>query len=175
MRTRTLLLLAVVATGVPVSVVGGVGVAAGGRASPEPSSAAVVSVAAEPAARGLEILHDWDLRRSRAWADGDVTALRGLYVAGSAVGALDSADLARWTRSGLRVVGLRQQVAAYHLAREAAGRLVVVVTDRTVGGVAVGGGVRTPVPASAWTTHRIGLVHSRTGWRVTEVSAQPAR
>jgi hypothetical protein len=53
--------------------------------------------------------------------------------------------------------------------------MVVVVTDRTVDAVAVGGRRRVGLPASRWATHRIVLARAGATWRVAEVRAQPAR
>jgi hypothetical protein len=68
----------------------------------------------------------------------------------------------------LRVTGLHQQVSAVRRVADSRRRIVLVVTDRTVGGVAVGAGRRTRLPASAWATHRILLRPWYDGWRVAE-------
>ena len=60
--------------------------------------------------RAVRVLHDWDARRSAAWAAGDPAALRSLYVAGSRTGRADRAALAAYAERGLRVPGLRFQV-----------------------------------------------------------------
>jgi hypothetical protein len=176
MRTRTLLLLAVVATVGSIALAGVAGVAGVGR-----GAAGDVGVADTPSARpghgpaALAVLHHWDRQRSSAWATGDPAALSRLYVRGSATGRRDVSDLRRWTRRGLRVTGLRQQVAALQVVRSGPRRLVVVATDRTVGGLAVGGDRRTALPVGGWATHRISLVRVSGRWRLAEVRAQPAR
>lgn len=171
MRTRTLLLLAALTTVAPIWLAG---VAEGGRAAGDVRGMTAPSARGrEPAA--LAVLHGWDRRRAAAWATGDQAALARLYARGSSTGRRDVHLLRRWTRRGLRVTGLRQQVAALRVTRRGGGRLVVVVTDRTVGGTAVGAGRPRALPSGAWTTHRISLVRANGRWRVAEVSAQPAR
>lgn len=173
MRSRTLLLLAAAATLVPVAGGGLAGVA--GTASGAPHATASTALARSPGLRARAILRRWDLRRGSAWASDDPTALAALYAPGSLTGAADAAELRRWSRRGLRVTGLRQQVTAFRVVARRRGRLVVVVTDRTVGGAAVGGGRILPLPPSEWATQRIRLRRAAAGWQVVEVVAQPAR
>lgn len=170
MRTRTLLLLATVLT---VAAVAAAGVAAGGAAAPRRTPSRV-DVPSSAALRAAEVLRAWDQRRAAAWAHGDVGGLARLYTRSSRTGARDVADLRRWRRRGLRVVGIRQQVAAFRLRVRASRHLVLTVTDRTVDGTAVGRR-RTALPTSEWVSHRIRLrrVHGR--WLVDEVVAQPAK
>ncbi len=135
-------------------------------AVPDPSTATPLYAAA--------VLRSWDRRRAAAWARADTAALSSLYDLGSRTGERDVHHLARWRSRGFRVVGLRQQVAALIVRRQAERRLVLTVTERTVGGVALGHHRRTALPTSAWARHRVVLrrVHGR--WLVEEVS-QPAR
>jgi hypothetical protein len=180
MRTRTLLLSAIVVTVLPIWLAG---LAAGrGPSRPRPpavrvtSASGVAAASAAGASRALAVLRRWDHRRARAWRRGDATALARIYAAGSRTGRRDVADLRRWRRRGLRVAGLRQQVSRVRLAdgrRTHRDRVALVVTDRTVGGVAVGVGRRTPVPQSAWATQRIALRRSGGTWRVVEARARP--
>jgi hypothetical protein len=123
----------------------------------------------------LGVLRRWDRQRADAWAAGDPAALGRLYVAGSLTGRRDVRDLEHWRKRGLRVAGLHQQVAALSLRRHGPGRLTVLVTDRTVDGVATGGRYRVGLPRSAWLTHRVTLRRVRGTWRVVEATAQPAR
>jgi hypothetical protein len=175
MRTRTLLLLATALTVVPITAAGvASGGAAGGASRPDVAVRRVTApLSAELSAS--RVLRAWDRRRATAWSRADPAALAGLYTARSRTGAGDVADLHRWRRRGLRVVGLREQVAELHLRAATTNGLVLRVTDRTVGAVAVGGGRRTALPSSAWATHRIRLVRRHGRWRVAEVVAQPAR
>ena len=149
--------------------------AAGG--SPARSARPTPVAAAQPtrAGRALAVLHHWDRRRAAAWSHADPSGLARLYTPGSRTGRRDVADLERWRGRGLRVVGLHQQVAAVRLAGAARGRFVLVVTDRTVGAVAVGDGRRTPMPQSAWATHRISLRRSGSGWQVVEARLSASR
>jgi hypothetical protein len=121
------------------------------------------------------VLRAWDRRRETAWSRADPAGLADLYTAGSRTGARDVAQLRRWRGRGLRVAGLRQQVAELQVRGASSRTLVLRVTDRTVGGVAVGQCRRTALPDSAWVTHRIRLLRTHGRWRVVEVLAQPAR
>jgi hypothetical protein len=177
MRTRALVLLAAVVTG--VSVVAGTFVDRHDHARPV-AERPVNAAESSPQLRALGVLHAWDRRRSAAWAAGDPAALSLLYTRRSQTGARDVRRLERWRERGLRVVGLRQQVAALRLRRRSPGMLCLVVTDRTVEGVASGPARHTALPRSAWSTHRITLRHVHGAWRVVEVvtvksRAQPAR
>jgi hypothetical protein len=170
MRTRTLLLLAGTFTVVTIAAAG---VAAGGPSPPPPGARA--ARAATDESRASAVLRAWDHRRAQAWSRDDTAALAGLYASASPTGAQDVRDLRRWHDRGLRVVGLRQQVAVLRVRVETPRRLVVAVTDRTVDGIAVGHHRRTALPSSAWARHRVTLhrVHGR--WVVAAVRAQPAR
>lgn len=133
--------------------------------------------AASPVATGpAGILAAWDERRAAAWAEGDPDALRTLYAAGSRTGAADVRLLRHYLRRGLRVEGLRTQVLALEVVGRASGRLVLVVTDRVVGGRAVGGAVPVALPADRASTRRIVLVRQGDGsgevWRVVEARDQ---
>jgi hypothetical protein len=171
MLTRTLLLLATTLT---ISTVGVAGVAVSGP-SPAASGPESVGPAAGGAPRAAAILRAWDHRRAVAWSHGDVNALSGLYTRRSRSGAQDAADLRRWHHRGLRVLGLRQQVAALRVRVDTSRRLLLTVTDRTVDAVAAGRDRRTALPRSMWTTQRIRLLRVHGRWLVDEVAAQPAR
>lgn len=103
----------------------------------------------------LVVLRDWDRARARAWEDGDVRSLRRLYAPGSLAGGRDVAMLQRWTGRGLRVRGMAMQVVAVALHRRTEHRLVLVVTDRLVAAVAVGGGREIALPRDGETTRRL--------------------
>jgi hypothetical protein len=159
-------------------VVGADGVAEGGGRTTDRTTAPVVHHGRpSPAVQVLALLQGWDRRRAAAWASGEPAALGRLYVAGSRTGARDRHDLRRWAARGLRVTGLRQQIRSLRILVRTSRRVVVVVTDRTVGGVAVGAARSTAVPASGWETHRIILRAHGDQWRVAEAraDAQPAR
>lgn len=135
-----------------------------GPALPATSSSAPVGPAA--------ILAGWDGRRAAAWAAGDVEALRELYVDGSRTGGADVDLLQHYRARGLAVTGLSTQVLALDVVERTPSRLVVVVTDRVVGGRAVGG--RTPValPADRASTRRIVLALQDGRWVVVEARDQ---
>jgi len=153
--------------------VAGAGVTMGGDISPPARVAARRPVSATT--RALAVLHAWDRRRGTAWSSGDPAALTRLYTVRSRTGARDVHDLRRWRSRGLRVVGLRQQVAALHVHAETTRCLVLTVTDRTVDGLAVGRHRRMALPRSDWVRHRIRLRREQGDWVVAEVVAQPAR
>jgi hypothetical protein len=128
-------------------------------------------VPARPAARALAVLRAWDRRRARAWAEDDASALRDLYLPGSATGQRDAAMLAAYHRRGLQVTTMRRQVLAVHVRDSAPRTLSLVVTDRLVEARVTGGGVRAVLPRSRPATRRILLRRAGRGWRVEEVYA----
>jgi hypothetical protein len=119
--------------------------------------------------RVVRVLHDWDARRSAAWARGDQAALRSLYVAGSSTGRADRTALAAYGERGLRVPGLRFQVASVDLVARSPRRLVLAVTDRLVSAAAVGQGARWTLPADRWSTRVVAMRRVGGAWRVEEV------
>lgn len=121
------------------------------------------------------VLHDWDDRRAAAWSAGDVAGLRTLYVPGSAAGHADVAMLRAWRERGLRVEGMRMQLLDLDVRRASDARLDLVVTDRLTGAVAVGPGVRLPLPRDGFTARRVVLVEREGEWRVAEVRAAAGR
>jgi hypothetical protein len=137
-------------------------------APPPPSSA---DAAAQPTGpRG--VLADWDARRSAAWAEGDVAALRGLYVTDSRTGRADARMLAAYVDRGLRVAGLATQVLALEVLDESADELTVRVTDRIVGGVVTGDGGDTPLPRDRASTRTLTLRRIDGTWLMATVRDQ---
>ena len=133
---------------------------------------------AAPATRGpVAVLHAWDDRRARAWARGDVRALRSLYVPGSLGGRRDVAMLAAWNARGLRVRGLRMQVLAADVRTASRRRVRLVVTDRVADAVATGTGGAVPLPRDTASTRTVVLERVAGEWRVVAVrpGGQPAR
>lgn len=113
----------------------------------------------------LAVLRDWDRARAAAWEAGDPAALGRLYARGSAAGRADAAMLRRWTARGLRVEGMAMQVLSVELRLRTDRRLVLVVTDRLVGAVAVGpGGSRTELPRDGATRRRLEFRRSGGDW-----------
>lgn len=147
----------------------------GREARPAPAPAAAL-VAPGPS----RILAAWDERRAAAWAAGDTDALRALYAAGSRAGAIDVRLLEDYLRRGLTVEGLRTQVLALDAVEQSSRRLVLRVTDRVVGGRAVGGAAPVALPVARASTRRIVLVRRGRGaeaeWLVAEArdQARPA-
>ncbi len=141
-----------------------------GEEPPVPASAPAMSITARSGP--ARILATWDERRAAAWAAGDVRALERLYVVGSRTGAQDVRLLRHYRERGLTVNGLRTQVLALEVVEQSRARLVLVVTDRVVGGEAVGGATPMALPADRASTRRIVLVRDGAPWRVAEVRDQ---
>ena len=121
----------------------------------------------------VAVLHEWDQRRAAAWAADDLADLRRLYARGSTAGAADVAMLRAWHERGLRVEAMRMQVLSVSVRARTQGRLVLRVTDRLAAGVAVGDGVRRPLPRDGASTRRLVLVRVAGEWRMAQV--RPAR
>lgn len=121
-----------------------------------------------PEVGAAQILHDWDVRRSAAWASGDVAALRSLYVPGSAAGRSDVAMLRAWHARGMRVSGMRMQLLSVSVRSASERRLVLDVVDRVAGGVVrpVGGAL----PVDRPTSHTVVLRRVEGEWRMVAVS-----
>lgn len=118
----------------------------------------------------VEVLRAWDAQRSRAWARGDPRLLAALYAPGSVAGRRDRAMLRAWLRRGLVVRGLRTQLLAVHEVSRSRSTWTLRVTDRLVGGVAVGPGVRRPLPVDAVTTRTVVFRRVDGHWLVASVA-----
>jgi hypothetical protein len=70
------------------------------------------------------------------------------------------------------VAGLRMQRAAVEVLAADAERVVLVVTDRVVGAVAVGRPGRVSLPRDGWSTRTVVLVRVGEEWRLAEVRDQ---
>lgn len=146
---------------------------AGGGGGGAPSGAAGDGGAPTSAPDALGVLHAWDRDRAGAWRRGDPAALAALYTPASRAGRADARLLAAYVRRGLRVVGLRMQVSRVRVVSAGHDRLVLVVTDRAVGAVAVRHGRRWPLPSDGWSRRRVVLVRGPAGgWRVDRVADQ---
>lgn len=116
------------------------------------------------------VLAAWDARRARVWERGDVAGLAALYAEGSRAGRADVRLLRRYRDRGLRVEGLSTQVLALDVLRRSPRRLLLVVTDRVVGGVAVGGAVPVALPRDRASTRQVELTRAPgMPWQVVEV------
>ncbi|WP_141013107.1 hypothetical protein [Nocardioides sambongensis] len=148
-----------------------------GGAPPPPQSGphariaprAVDGLAIRDAVASLAVLRNWDAARSRAWARGSTAALRALYAPGSRAGARDLAMLRAWRRRGLTVQGMEMQVLSVELWQRTERRIVLVVTDRLVGAVAVGRGGRRALPRDRSSSRRLGFERRDGRWRLREV------
>lgn len=171
MGTSRRLLVAVLVT----VLVSGAGIAImGARVSsvdPVAARAAPVNAAwgVRPGLRGLRILHAWDRRRSQAWAAGDPAELARLYLPGSRTGRRDVTMLRQWRSRGVSVADLQVQLLAARVGSVGERRIVLVVTDRVVGGRVVGRGWGADLPRDRATTRVIQLRRILGGWRVDEV------
>ncbi|WP_191907926.1 hypothetical protein [Nocardioides cynanchi] len=163
MRTSRILIAAGLVTGLVVAV-------AVTRHHVVRREAAVAgSVPVTCTSRALSVLEEWDRRRARAWASGRPRSLVGLYTTGSRTAARDAALLDAYRARGLRVRSMGRQVLAVHVRTCRPRRLVLLVTDRLVDAVAVGGGVRTGLPPGRPTRREVRLLREGGRWRVSEV------
>ncbi len=120
----------------------------------------------------LDVLHDWDRSRARAWASGDPAALRRLYVDGSRAGRADERLLRRYVARGLVVRRMAMQVLAVRVLASDARRIRVLVTDRLAGGVAVSHGHEVRLPGDTALTRTLLLRRLDGQWRM--VAVRPA-
>ncbi|WP_156393522.1 MULTISPECIES: hypothetical protein [unclassified Nocardioides] len=138
-----------------------------GVAEPVTSAARATVSAGSWEVEARRILSAWDARRAAAYSAGDALALGRLYAEGAGV---DDVRLLRaYAARGLHVEGLRQQVLAFRLVHREPRRLVVQVTDRLVGAVAVGRGQRLALPADSADRRIVTLVRRRGAWLVGQV------
>ncbi len=141
---------------------------------PAPAATASEAAADFPAS---DVLRRWDRARAQAFADGDVAALRRLYVDGSAAGTADVRLLRSYLHRGLRVDGMRMQLLRVEVVHEDRGRLVLRVTDRLIGAVAVDERARIPLPQDAASARVVELRRPRPDllWRVASVRESARR
>ena len=118
----------------------------------------------------LEVLHDWDRHRARAWARTDSDALRALYVHGSGAGLADVQLLRAYRARGLVVRRLETQVFAVSVLRTANASLRLRVFDRVAGGEVLERGKVTPLRSSRPVTRTITFRLDSGTWRVSEIS-----
>jgi hypothetical protein len=119
--------------------------------------------------RAIGVLHDWDRRRAAAYARGDVTALRRLYVPGSVAGRADVRLLEDYLARGYVVTGMRMQLVAVAVLATTGDRLRLRVTDRLRDAVAVAGTARVRLPRDEASDRVIVLRRDAGAWRVAAV------
>jgi hypothetical protein len=83
--------------------------------------------------------------------------------------------LRSWTARGLVVRQLRTQLLSVRELARRGSAWTLLVTDRLAGGVAVGAGVRRPLPRDRATTRTIRLRRWDGGWRVASVRSGEVR
>jgi hypothetical protein len=123
----------------------------------------------------VAILRAWDADRARAWARGDQHLMRALYTPGSVAGRHDRAMLRAWTSRGLVVRRLRTQLVSVRVLAHYRSSWTLLVTDRLAGGVAVGAGLRRPLPRDQATTRTVRLLRVHGWWRVASVQPGQVR
>jgi hypothetical protein len=133
---------------------------------PEARSASTRSELVE----ALEVLHEWDVRRARAWARADPDALRALYVRGSGAGRADVRMLRAYRARGLVVRRLVTQVFSFRVLHCDRTALRVRVFDRVAGGEVLDHGDAEPLRSSPPATRTITFRRGAGEWRVAEVS-----
>ena len=126
------------------------------------------------AVTSLTILRDWDRARAAAWADGSPKDLRRLYANGSYVGRRDVRMLRKWLNRGLRVRGMGMQISSVELRARTTRRLVLLITDRLTGAVAVGGGRRIELPRDSESTRLLRFVRRGGRWLLAAAYDRPA-
>lgn len=131
------------------------------------------AAAEDPTPTAADVLRGWDAQRARAWAEGDVEALRALYVPGSGAGRRDVAMLRRYVERRLVVEGLTTQLLAVEEVHADEDTWVLEVTDRVHAGTVVGGGVRRALPRDGADRRRLTLRRDGERWRVAGVVALP--
>ena len=141
------------------------------RGAPAPSLE-VTKRSAQKQPPPVEVLRTWDAQRAEAWARGDARRLAALYTPGSVAGRHDLAMLSAWAARGLVVRGMRTQLLAVHELAHTRSAWTLQVTDRLVGGLAVGPGVRRPLPRDGATTRTVRLRLVGGTWVVASVRAE---
>jgi hypothetical protein len=118
----------------------------------------------------LDVLHDWDVRRARAWARADPDALSALYVRASGAGRADVRLLRAYGAHGLVVRRLVTQVFAVRVLHGSSTYLRLRVFDRVAGGEVVEDGHKARLDSSPPVTRTITFRLDAGNWRVAEVS-----
>jgi hypothetical protein len=180
MRFRDAWLLSALVT--LVAVAGAVVVGGSVRHTPQPVAAVGVRDDVSPGSpptriRAVSVFDSWDRRRAHAWGHQDARALAALYSPTSPAGRRDVDHLRRWAARGLRVTGLRHQVASFYVRRRTPALLVAVATTRLLAPVAHAGRRSVSLPVGGWHAQVVTWRRTRAGWVVTRTRGvpQPAR
>ncbi len=150
--------------------------ATGGRRTPPEAQAVVPPTATvREVVSSLVVLRDWDRARAAAWGAGDTAALDDLYDPASRAGRRDVAMLRQWVDRGIRVRRMSMQVLDVQLRVRTDRRIVLVVTDRLAGPVAVADdGRRWRLPRDGMTTRRLEFRRTADHWLLVSVHDRPA-
>jgi hypothetical protein len=119
--------------------------------------------------QALDVLHEWDARRARAWAHADPRELRSLYVPGSSAARSDVRLLQAYQARGLVVRRMVTQVFGVRVLRRDPGQLTLRVLDRVAGGRVDDGGRELALPSSRPVVRRIELHRIHGIWKVAAV------
>ena len=121
-------------------------------------------------ADSLEVLHAWDARRARAWAEVDSDALRALYVRGSEAGRADVRLLHAYEQRGIVVRRLVTQVFAVRVQHRDDETVRLKVFDRVAGGEVIHAGQPADMRSSRPVTRTVTFRRVSGSWRVSGVS-----
>lgn len=132
--------------------------------SPAPRPVTVAAVSAP-----LDVLHEWDQRRERAYAGQDARALAALYVPGSTAARSDVRVLGEYSRRGMRIDRLHTQIFSVRVLANETGVLRLRVVDRVAGGVITGRERCLRLPRGHASERTIELRRFDDGWRVASV------
>lgn len=123
-----------------------------------------------PVTRWRHVLESLLARRASAYAEANAAALASVYLPGSAVLERDREILRDWHRRGLTVRGASVRLHSVHLVDHSPDRAVLRVVDRLAGAVAVAtDGSTRALPHDRPTRHRVLLVKTVQGWRISSV------
>ena len=136
----------------------------------QPAGASRALTSRTQLAEARVVLHGWDARRARAWAQSDPAAVRALYVSGSAAGRADARLMRAYRARGLVVRRLVTQVFAVRVLASNASSLRLRVFDRVAGGEVREHGDVVRLPSSTPVTRTITFRRDARTWRVSEVS-----
>lgn len=141
-----------------------------GAPAPSESARPVLQRTGEPAA--IRIYRTWQRRRERAWAAGDLDALRRLYVAPD-VARADVRLLRAWLERGAAGVDLSHQLLSYDVLRAGERRVGLRVTQRLARSVVRSDGPARSLPRGAAHVQEVVLRRSDEQWVVATVREVP--